>query len=419
MALQRIALALVLLLLSSAVCAQVDETELLRAENKALRAQARTLQQRIRSLERSIERLEQENERLRDRLERLGEGGAPVEAVPETSRQPTTGSTELSPSKYVVVPVTGTLGVDFTAELLEQCLQQARQEGAGTVVLDIDCPGGYADEAEKMLMCLRETEGLRVVAFVHRAGSEAGVLALGCPELVFRPGGMLGGPPVVRSLPWAEYTALAGHEKVVWRAKARSAVSAAGRPGVLAEALIDPRLTVHVETTADAEKVSEGIGERMLSRPGELLTVTGTEAAAVGAADGLAADYDELGVLLGVQDWSKASNSTEELVGRHRRDVNATRAEIREIIERYNRTLDEADAAESATGELREVSAAILLVKRVRHISQGCPEIRLCPVQLDAELEALASRSERLSAEGRHERMPEPPPPEKIPVIRP
>jgi hypothetical protein len=90
----------------------------------------------------------------------------------------------------------------------------------------------------------------------------------------------------------------------VWRATARNAADAGGHNPLLAEAMIDSRMELHLRTGSDGKaRPAAGRGSRMLTVRGKLLTMTARETADVGLAAGLAENFDQLGRKLGFTEW--------------------------------------------------------------------------------------------------------------------
>ena len=190
-------------------------------------------------------------------------------------------------------------------------LDEAKQQGADLVVLEIESPGGFLDESLRIAKRLRDIQWARTVAFVpNRAYSGAAIVALGCDEIVLAPRAMFGdaGPIIM-----GEDSAFRhAPEKIVsaLTPELRSLAEAKGRPGALAEAMADLDLVVYevkntktgdvdymsqadidgTDNPADWEKVRP-VPE---SRDGRFLTVTGDRAVALGLGEGNAKSREEL-----------------------------------------------------------------------------------------------------------------------------
>ena len=190
-------------------------------------------------------------------------------------------------------------------------LDEAKQKGANLVIVEIDSPGGYVDDSQRIAERLRDLPWAHTVAYVPReALSGAAIMSLGCDDIIMAPGASLGdaGPIFMgedflfRHAPEKVRSDLV---KIV-----RQLAEAKGRPPALAEAMVDMDTVVYlwtnkttgktaymsahdVESLADANQWQRGPMVRA-SRKGLFLEVHGKEAVQLGLAQGLAANREEL-----------------------------------------------------------------------------------------------------------------------------
>lgn len=171
----------------------------------------------------------------------------------------------------VVVPIQGTIDLGL-APLLQRAIREASEAGAAAVLLDINTFGGRVDAAVAMRDVLLAAP-LPTVAFVNpRAISAGALIALATNTIVMSPGGTIGAAaPVVAGAGGTE----PADEKTVsyLRKEFRATADRRGRPGQLAEAMVDA--DVSVPEVVDA---------------GKLLTLTTTEAVTLRVADAEAPD---------------------------------------------------------------------------------------------------------------------------------
>ncbi len=169
------------------------------------------------------------------------------------------------------VPVTGVIELGL-APFIERALREAEAVGARAVVLDIDTPGGRVDAAERIADAVSDA-AVPVHAYVNRRAFSAGaMIALATQRIHMRPGSVIGAATPVSG------SGEKAPEKVV--SAMRSSMRA------LAEARdLDPRV-------AEA-MVDEDIAIPDVSEEGKLLTLTTSEATALGYA-GEVEDWDAL-----------------------------------------------------------------------------------------------------------------------------
>src|SRR5918993_680732 len=180
-----------------------------------------------------------------------------------------------------VVPITGTIDLGL-APYLSRVLDQAEAEGAATVLLQIDTPGGRLDAVLQMRDALLGS-GVPTIAFVDRTAFSAGALiAIACETIYMTPGAVLGAATPVDGA-----TGETATEKVVSavRTTFKATAEARGRDPLVAEAMVDPDVAI------------DG-----LVASGELLTLTTTEATDWGYNDGVAANQAEVLTAAGYAD---------------------------------------------------------------------------------------------------------------------
>lgn len=149
---------------------------------------------------------------------------------------------------------------------LGRVLEEAENENAHAVVLEIDTPGGRLDAALRMRDLILDSE-VRTIAFVNREAFSAGALiAIASEDIYMAPGAVMGAATPVDG---AGETA---DEKVISavRKTFKSTAETREREPVIAEAMVDP--SVRVEGLVEEE---------------QLLTLTATEARERGYAEGI------------------------------------------------------------------------------------------------------------------------------------
>ncbi|WP_417748970.1 NfeD family protein [Rosistilla oblonga] len=217
----------------------------------------------------------------------------------------------------VVIPLHGEI-TPLTGAFLDRKLEEAREMGVDVVIIDIDSPGGFADVSFDIARRLRDLKWAKTVAYVEdQAISGAAIAALGCDEIIMRPGAMLGDAGVIAQ------EILGGPfkyapEKILSKmvADIREVADAGGRPPALAEAMMHKDVQVFQAThkqdgrvwyytkaewdsLPDAEDWEQG-KPVMEARENTFLTVTGKRAVELQIANGLADSKTELYEQLGI-----------------------------------------------------------------------------------------------------------------------
>lgn len=198
--------------------------------------------------------------------------------------------------------------------LLQRAGRRAREAGA-TLLVRIDTPGGEVERMRQIAAGLDaiEKSGVSVATWVDDRALSAGVwiTIVGRPVLM-TPTGTIGAAQVVQFGPQGMQPA---PEKIqsAYRAWVRAWAEQHGRSAELAEAMIDDRIivrrvrdeagTTRLMTGAEWDDlVRQGHEPELLStisRSGEMLTLTATEAVALGFADALVSGEGEVLAKLG------------------------------------------------------------------------------------------------------------------------
>ncbi len=167
-----------------------------------------------------------------------------------------------------VVPVEGVIDLGL-APFIQRVLNDADQEGAQAVVLEVNTFGGRVDAAVLIRDALLSST-VPTVAFINKRAISAGALiSLAAETIVMADGGTIGAAmPVQIGVPGGPAQPVAEKTVSYMRKEFRATADARKRPGLIAEAMVD----------ADVE--IEGVIDK-----GKLLTLTTEEALKLKVAD--------------------------------------------------------------------------------------------------------------------------------------
>jgi membrane-bound serine protease (ClpP class) len=194
--------------------------------------------------------------------------------------QPAAWAQDASGPVYVVT-ITGEIDLGL-APYLKRVLDEAAENDAAAVILEVDTPGGRLDAVLQMRDALLGSE-VRTIAFVNRTAFSAGALiAIASHEIYMAPGAVIGAATPVEG-----GSGDTASEKVVSavRKTFKATAEERGRDPRVAEAMVDPSVAV------------DG-----LVASGQLLTLTTSEALAWGYAEGEVADRIALLAATGLSD---------------------------------------------------------------------------------------------------------------------
>lgn len=157
---------------------------------------------------------------------------------------------------------------------LAQSLDEAKENDADLIVIDMDTPGGVVNDAENIAELLANSETPIVVYINNRALSAGAYLALYGDKIYMTPNATMGAAAVI------DQTGNAADEKArsAWAASMRNAAENSGRDPLYGLAMVD----------ASIDLPEFGAEE------GQLLTLSAKEAIEVKYADGIVNSLDEV-----------------------------------------------------------------------------------------------------------------------------
>ena len=176
-----------------------------------------------------------------------------------------------SDSVYVI-PVSGVIELGL-APFVARAIREAEEAGARAVILELETPGGRVDAAQQIVKAVSQST-IPVYAYVNaHAWSAGAMIALAADSIYMGPVSSIGAATPVFG------DGQKASEKIVsaMRGEFRALAEARGIDPRLAEAMVDESVAV------------EGVVEE-----GKLLTLTGSEAVALGFATAEVSSLDEL-----------------------------------------------------------------------------------------------------------------------------
>jgi len=235
---------------------------------------------------------------------------------------------------WVLVPAHGTIGVELTRNFFETCLTRAVNAGAEVIIFDLKSPGGYLYSLDEIYEALQSRSGdTRVVFYVNDACfSAAALLCITSDSFFVGPRASFGSAVVVqrdgRGGTDAVNAKYASAQASIWRTRAEQK----GRPGILVNAMM------LLETELWADK-SKSPWKLHASRPGgagsnaeivvdgrSILSMTASEAVALGAADDVRNDIHHLISELGLNNPDReaisGANQARTVIRTQQRRVN-------------------------------------------------------------------------------------------------
>lgn len=285
---------------------------------------------------------------------------------------------------YFLIPLEGDFGSEITSPVFQLCLDKAAELNPSAVVVTIKSPGGMVSTLMEMLdasMAWQSQQTIPLVVLVKdEAFSAAAIFSLSCKHLYIMPGSAIGAALVV-NIDHGQMSDLAGSGAVgekfasAFRAKARTALELAGRDPLISEAMIDPDVELYLSRDPQGRPLlvrgpltqSEIYSSRFPEPPtqildrGKLLTLTSNEAIAMGAAQGIAADVDEVGKLMGFEGWTSISDFGAKTTA-------ARSAMVADVRDKYAKsaqgiTQGLSTYLQSTSGEISQIERSVIAIR--------------------------------------------------------
>lgn len=311
----------------------------------------------------------------------------PAGAAPKPA---TSGSTEkgLNRAKpgVIVLPMKGTVGIEFRKEEIERVAEEAdkikRETGISPIiVLEIESGGGLMLEMYNIHESLTELKkNHRIVAWIKQAISAAAATAFHCDEIYFMTEGNLG---AMTGFNAGTGQSLKGPALEQWLSDASEWAESGGRPGMIARAMIHHPVLLSYDKDPETGKVTwyESLqGEYKLSDEISNLSFSSSQALHSGFADGVADTKEQLAKFLDLAEWNEMSRTGYEAYEDWNKTVSRAKVEIPRIFGRFQIIQGSAAASpEEKIGRMIDLLEQLIMWSRrapnVARYEAGLPPI--------------------------------------------
>ncbi|MFI4854541.1 MAG: hypothetical protein ACIAQF_06130 [Phycisphaerales bacterium JB065] len=314
-------------------------------------------------------------------VERLeAEDGDPSQPERPNRKQDDGREAQSGEGGWVLVPAHGTIGVELTKNFFESCLEKSINAGAEAVIFDLESPGGYLYSLGEIYDSLHEhSEDIQIVFYVDgECFSAAALLCITSEKFFVGPNASFGSAVVIRDngnggvdAVNAKYAAAAA---AIWRTR----TELRKRPGLLVNAmmLMETELWADKSTTPwklYPSKPDGGlVSVEQVDNNRTILSMTASEAVALGAADDFRDDIDQLIESLGLENPDREATSgaayARTVIRNQQRRIADLDARIKFIESVYKRIADgiedESITIESFRRDLIRVRASLDRIKR-------------------------------------------------------
>lgn len=260
--------------------------------------------------------------------------------------------------QYVVVPVKGGIGSEVTAEGVRRALGQSKTRGVGHIVFVVDSLGGYVYEAVSILDVLKEfDDDFEYHCLIEEGAiSAACVFAAGADRIFVRPDARLGGAVAYSKDNTSGAAEVDAKFNSIWSANLASRADAKGHPGDVFRAMVVMAAEVWQHSdgtllTALADDATQ------IDGPDTILTIRSSQMVRAGMATEFKGELDELGTVLGQEQWN-------EVPGIGIRAMTFTARDRADMERRYKKAIDE---LEDATERFKEADPRRFSYQIVRY----------------------------------------------------
>jgi membrane-bound serine protease (ClpP class) len=242
----------------------------------------------------------------------------PFDLLPKADQQPV--DDEVLQGEYrraIVIDFDGPI-FGSNQSYLNNRLDRAKREGVDLIIIRLTSPGGDMQQSLTLGNRLRDINWAKTIAFIPREAISGGaIIALGCERIYMLPRAILGDAGPIRMDPNGQFQH--AEEKIVsyLSTAVRELALSKGRPGAIAEAMVDRNLKVFTANEKESGKTSylteaESQDPKILARytvgpalpeagANRFLTISGSRATELGMANGTFEDENELMKALNIE----------------------------------------------------------------------------------------------------------------------
>jgi len=257
---------------------------------------------------------------------------------------------------YIELPLKGKLGEEITASGVDKALKGAKAAGVKNIVFSVDSGGGDQLVARDLMNILSSADkDFKYYAVVQEAVGLAVVFIVRADKILVRPGAKIGGVRIDTLK--AEKETGVGADVILSNVALNAGVQAKlkGRAPELVRAMIDSTEPVFAWKGTDGKPefgraLPKGVAKEniLLEHKSGLLTLSDTQAVALGFAEKFEGSAADLGKTLGIEGWTSkgsALGTMTEAAATEKKDNDAAKTDRQKFQIDQNRKRREATKA--------------------------------------------------------------------------
>ena len=229
----------------------------------------------------------------------------PRRSTNRASRKRSPRANANSKTRYIVIPVHGTIGVETNADGLEKALLLASKKKIKHIVFEIDSPGGYVYDAVDTLKVLKKYDD----AFVFHAFVEGGAISASsvyvaaADDIWVRPDARVGGAVAYSKDNTSGATEVDAKFNSIWAAEIAARAESKGYPGEIFRAMAVLEAEVWMDSEGHVTSSKPAGGAQQIDSKSTILTIRAKQMVQAHMAKEFAGDIKELGSVLDLDGW--------------------------------------------------------------------------------------------------------------------
>ncbi|MBT4584974.1 MAG: hypothetical protein HOC93_07840 [Phycisphaerae bacterium] len=262
----------------------------------------------------------------------------PAESTPKPTKKVKPKVGKLSKGVFLL-PLDGGVGEIIRSTEIREIAEHADTYGPGQIIiLDINSPGGSVLTGVQMRDLLYDIRKRhRVIAWVDRATSGGAFLSFCCDEIYFRRSSNFGSITM-----WSgNFQGAAEPEMQAWITQLESVLAKSSRTPLFAAPMVVFAAQLSYDIDEETGKITyydTTEGEFILSdgESVEVLSITADQAEHCGLSDGTADTFDELAILLDLDEWNEVDEEGRKLASNWKMNLERAGIEINELFGEFN-----------------------------------------------------------------------------------
>jgi hypothetical protein len=210
-----------------------------------------------------------------------------------------------SKTRYIVIPVHGTIGEETNAVGLERALSQASKKQVEHVVFEIDSPGGFVYDAVETLKVLKKyDEAFNFHALVDGGAiSASSVYVAAADDIWVRPDARVGGAVAYSKENSSGAAEVDAKFNSIWAAEIAARADSKGYPGEIFRAMVVLEAEVWMDSEGEVTSSRPAGNAQQIDSNSTILTIRASQMVKAGMAKEFTGEIRELGTALNVENW--------------------------------------------------------------------------------------------------------------------